>query len=105
MNDRPNIIEERLLGADFVRAAACLTVLAHHLGQRMSWRADFGPLDWLPVFSRIGTFGVSMFFVLSGFLLARPFWTALDEGRPMPSLKVYALRRAARIFPGYWFIL
>lgn len=97
--------EGRLLGADFVRAAACLTVLAHHLGQRMSWRADFGPLDWLPLFSRIGSFGVAMFFVLSGYLLARPFWRALDEGRPMPSLKVYALRRAARIFPGYWLIL
>ena len=97
--------EERLLGADFVRAAACLTVLAHHLGQRMSWRADFGLLDWLPMFSRIGTFGVAMFFVLSGYLLARPFWRALDDGRPMPSLGIYALRRAARIFPAYWFIL
>lgn len=105
MTGGPASTEDRLLGADFIRAAACLTVLAHHLGQRMSWRADFGPLEWLPVFSRIGTFGVAMFFVLSGYLLARPFWRALDEGRPMPSLKVYALRRAARIFPGYWLAL
>jgi peptidoglycan/LPS O-acetylase OafA/YrhL len=105
MIDRPAPTEARLPGADFLRAAACLTVLAHHLGQRMSWRVDFGVLDWLPPFSRIGSFGVAMFFVLSGYLLARPFWRALDEGRAMPSLRVYALRRAARIFPGYWLIL
>ena len=29
-------VEERLLGADFVRAAACLIVLFHHLAQRMT---------------------------------------------------------------------
>ncbi|WP_421760400.1 acyltransferase family protein [Devosia sp.] len=95
--------DNRLAGADFVRAAACTTVLLHHLMQRLN--AD-GPLDpilrGLKVFSHIGTFGVAMFFVLSGFLLARPFWEALDEGRPLPSLRVYALRRVARIVPGFW---
>lgn len=95
--------DNRLAGADFVRAAACTTVLLHHLMQRLN--AD-GPLDpvlrALKVFSHIGTFGVAMFFVLSGFLLARPFWRALDQGDPLPSLRVYALRRAARILPGFW---
>src|SRR5690606_30879217 len=45
------------------------------------------------------------FFVLSGFLLARPFWLALDAGKPMPAVKVYALRRMARILPGFWLAL
>jgi peptidoglycan/LPS O-acetylase OafA/YrhL len=57
------------------------------------------------VFNTVGGFGVGMFFVLSGFLLARPFWQALDDGRPLPSLRIYALRRAARIVPGFWLAL
>jgi len=98
-------MEHRLLGADFVRAAACLTVLFHHLAQRMSWNDDLGVIEPFRVFTQIGTFGVAMFFVLSGFLLARPFWKALDDGEQPPSLRVYALRRAARILPGFWLAL
>jgi peptidoglycan/LPS O-acetylase OafA/YrhL len=95
--------ETRLGGADFVRAAACMTVLLHHLMQRLDADRPLDPvLRGLKVFSHIGTFGVAMFFVLSGFLLARPFWQALDRGAALPSLRVYALRRAARILPGFW---
>lgn len=97
--------ENRLYGADFVRAAACLVVLFHHLAQRMSWRDDLGFLEWFRMFTQIGTFGVAGFFVLSGFLLSRPFWQALDRGEPMPSLTTYAMRRAARILPGFWLAL
>ena len=46
--------------------------------------------------------GVVLFFVLSGFLLAGPWVaSALDE-RPAPRLGRFAVRRAARIAPGYW---
>jgi peptidoglycan/LPS O-acetylase OafA/YrhL len=99
------LTENRLLGADFVRASACLIVLAHHFGQRMHGLTDFGIIDGLTIFSHIGAFGVAIFFVLSGYLLARPFWEALDAGRPIPSLRTYALRRAARILPAYWVAL
>lgn len=97
--------DNRLHGADFVRAAACVTVLFHHLAQRMSWNDHLGAIEWFRVFAQIGTFGVAMFFVLSGFLLARPFWQALDRGGAPPSLRTYALRRAARILPGFWLAL
>lgn len=97
--------DNRLNGADFVRAAACLTVLFHHLAQRMSWEDQLGAVEWFRIFAQIGTFGVAMFFVLSGFLLARPFWQALDRGEPAPSLRTYAMRRAARILPGFWLAL
>lgn len=97
--------DNRLHGADFVRAAACVTVLFHHLAQRMSWNDHLGAIEWFRVFAQIGTFGVAMFFVLSGFLLARPFWQALDRGEAPPSLRTYALRRAARILPGFWLAL
>lgn len=94
----------RLAGADFVRATACLMVLGHHVAQRVSPQV-LG--DWAPVSITFQMFamGVGGFFVLSGYLLARPFWTALDACEPMPSIRTYALRRAARILPGFWLAL
>lgn len=97
--------DTRLLGADFIRASACLLVLAHHLAQRLGSPKGGSYLDWVHSFAQVGAFGVSMFFVLSGFLLARPFWQALDRGEPMPSLRTYVLRRTARIVPGFWLAL
>lgn len=95
----------RLLGADFVRACACFIVLFHHLCQKIDFRSPLGEPDIAQALANGGTFGVGIFFVLSGFLLSRPFWQALDRGETMPSLRVYALRRAARILPGYWVAL
>lgn len=99
------MIENRLFGADFVRASACLIVVFHHLAQRVDWRADMGVFEFTRFFVATGGFGVGIFFVLSGFLLARPFWQALDRGEPMPNLATYTLRRAARILPGFWLAL
>jgi peptidoglycan/LPS O-acetylase OafA/YrhL len=95
----------RLYGADFIRASACFIVLFHHLAQRVDFRSELGANPFAQVFNSVGGFGVGVFFVLSGFLLARPFWLALDAGHAMPSLRVYALRRAARILPGFWLAL
>jgi peptidoglycan/LPS O-acetylase OafA/YrhL len=97
--------DSRLLGADFVRASACMIVLFHHLAQRADYQSALGTNPFIQVFTSVGGFGVGIFFVLSGFLLARPFWQALDGGKPLPSLRTYALRRAARIVPGFWLAL
>jgi len=50
--------------------------------------------------------GVALFFTLSGFLLTRP-WVShgADPGHPPPSVRRYAVRRAARILPAYWIAL
>jgi len=95
----------RLSGADFLRAAACMLVLLHHVAFRLD--LNKAPEGLRPVldFMVMGSFGVAVFFVLSGFLLARPFWLALDRGEAMPDLGVFALRRAARILPGFWLAL
>ncbi|WP_375451628.1 acyltransferase family protein [uncultured Devosia sp.] len=98
-------VDNRLLGADFVRASACCIVLAHHLAQRVDGGSALGRQPLVHMFNIVGGFGVAMFFVLSGFLLARPFWQAMDRGEPMPSLRIYALRRLARIVPGFWLAL
>jgi peptidoglycan/LPS O-acetylase OafA/YrhL len=96
---------KRLHGADFMRAVACLVVLFHHLAQRLSPAEISPPLELFRTFANNGTFGVAIFFVLSGYLLARPFWPALEQGQPLPSPRTYAMRRAARILPGFWLAL
>ena len=97
--------DDRLTGLDLLRALACLLVFAHHGVQRLDFNALTGA--WRPfyLFFNLGAFGVAIFFLLSGFLLARPFWLAFDAGAPMPSLRTYALRRAGRIVPGYYVAL
>lgn len=95
----------RLTGLDFMRAMACLLVFAHHTTQRLDYDALAGGWRVYYRFFNMGAFGVAIFFLLSGFLLARPFWLAFDAGTPMPSLATYALRRAARIVPGHYLAL
>ena len=58
-------------------------------------------IDLTPVFS-MGIAGVTIFFVLSGFLLATPFaqWHAGQRARPR--LGRYFFRRVMRVFPAYY---
>jgi peptidoglycan/LPS O-acetylase OafA/YrhL len=49
--------------------------------------------------------GVTLFFVLSGFLLYRPIAAALLDAAPGPSVWRYLRNRALRILPAYWVIL
>ena len=46
--------------------------------------------------------GLVAFFVLSGFLLSRPWFAAALEGRRPPGLRRYVRARAARILPAYY---
>jgi peptidoglycan/LPS O-acetylase OafA/YrhL len=49
--------------------------------------------------------GVAVFFVISGFLLYRPFLVARLEQRARPATGSYAWRRFLRIVPAYWVAL
>ena len=49
--------------------------------------------------------GVDVFFVLSGFLLYRPFARAHLQGGEPPAIGRYLKRRFLRIFPAYWLVL
>src|SRR3954464_13646605 len=49
--------------------------------------------------------GVTIFFVISGFLIYRPWVRARLRGEPSPLVRVYAWRRFLRIVPGYWVAL
>ena len=50
-------------------------------------------------------FGVPLFFVLSGFLLSRPFFLAIGRGSHHPSIKHYLWKRFLRIMPLYWLVV
>lgn len=58
--------------------------------------------DWV---GAQGTSGVSVFFVLSGYLLSRPFVRAAVWGDRRPSLARFARNRVLRIAPAYWAVL
>jgi peptidoglycan/LPS O-acetylase OafA/YrhL len=81
---------------DGLRAVAVLAVLLTHVAFQTGQitRGTGGAL-----LARFDA-GVAVFFVLSGFLLYRPY----AAGRP-PATGAYALRRAARILPAYWLVL
>jgi peptidoglycan/LPS O-acetylase OafA/YrhL len=48
---------------------------------------------------------VPVFFAISAFLLYRPYVQARLHGLPSPTVVPYAIRRVARIVPGYWLAL
>jgi peptidoglycan/LPS O-acetylase OafA/YrhL len=86
-------------GLDSVRFFAAFCVLAHHAG--FSSGATFR-WDLAGSFLARMDAGVEVFFVLSGFLLYRPFVAAQFSGSPAPRSGPFWTRRAARIFPAYW---
>lgn len=87
---------------DGLRGIAVLGILAFHCAE-YSGRIGFGPLGRLAEVA--GGEAVIWFFVISGFLLYRPFAAARADGRERPSAGLYARRRALRILPGYWIAL
>ncbi len=83
---------------DGYRALAVCLVLTTHVG-------FFSGIILLPgvgpVVARMD-FGVTLFFLLSGFLLYRPWARAAMTGAKAPNIRMYALRRSGRILPAYW---
>ncbi len=98
-------MNSRIRGADGFRAIACMMVIYHHVMQRLDPIAS--PM-WVQVIQYMGMrgeVGVSIFFVLSGCLLATPFWNAFIGHTPQPKMRTYFQNRAARILPAYYLIL
>ena len=94
-----------MLGIEGLRALAASSVLVYHVwlyGSPNHRTVDLGHAT--RVFENLRT-GVTLFFVLSGFLLFRPFVASALRGRKAPSLRNYLLNRALRILPAYWVIL
>jgi len=92
----------RFPGFDGLRAIAALSVAAAHAAfiSGFNIRSDF----WGPYFARLDI-GVATFFLISGFLLYRPFVAARFGRRRSRATGPYFRRRFLRIFPAYWVAL
>ncbi len=99
---------------DGLRFIAIAAVVLHHLmasylrtSQRLG-AVDL-PAQWWDVFPRSGMialayaghFGVHLFFVISGFVLALPFVRSYRKAAPRPHLGAYYVRRLIRLEPPY----
>ena len=95
----------KLKGFDGVRTIACFMVIAHHVSQvyNPSYLSDTYQLIWSLFYA--GQTGVSVFFILSGALLAYPFFYSFTNNQAMPSIKKYLARRFFRIAPAYYVTL
>lgn len=89
-----------------LRALCALGVLVYHAGTftGVTWGRD-ASLDGLGPWVQHLNVGVSVFFVLSGFLLFRPFVLAHLTDMPVGPVRPYLVRRLVRIFPAYWLAL
>ncbi len=92
-------------GFDGFRAIAALSVLVTHVAfyTGQTERPTFG-LELGDYLARLDM-GVAIFFLISGFLLYRPFVEKIFRNDSLPALGPYLKRRALRIFPAYWLCL
>lgn len=89
-----------------LRAWAAFWVLLYHawvysVPRDIEWAVAGLTLDFTPLI-RMGGAGVSIFFVLSGFLLALPYAEWQAGSRERPATGRYFFRRIARVFPAYY---
>ncbi len=86
---------------DGVRAIAALTIFAFHV----CFHLGLLNTDLLSRYLGNLNVGVPIFFVVSGFLIYRPFVAKRFAQERAPEIEPYAIRRGFRIVPAYWVAL
>jgi peptidoglycan/LPS O-acetylase OafA/YrhL len=97
--------QSRVAALTGLRGLAASTVVLYHVwlyGGPGAAKFPAGPL-WTPLTSLEA--GVTFFFVLSGFLLYRPYARALVTDGAWPDLRRFAIARFLRIVPVYWIVV
>lgn len=83
-----------LPGLDVLRGIAAAAVVVHH-SFSLGGRPD---VPGIAIWDGLGSWGVGLFFILSGYLLCDYFW----RPRRQASLKVFWVRRIFRVAPAYY---
>jgi peptidoglycan/LPS O-acetylase OafA/YrhL len=101
----PGPVVPRLAEVEGLRAVAASSIVIFHCWvfsspATLGW--NLGPVT---PFVQPLQGGVTLFFVLSGFLLYRPIVAAVLDGKALPDARTYLRNRALRILPAYWVIL
>jgi len=86
---------------DGLRAIAAVSILLLHT----AWVSGFTVRASLGAYTSRLEIGVSVFFLISGFLLYRPFAVSHLTGRRSPNARRFWERRILRIVPAYWLAL
>jgi peptidoglycan/LPS O-acetylase OafA/YrhL len=101
IRDKSNYIIE----LESIRGIAVLFVFFYHLyGVSFSGETKPGSYTLPMAFIAGGNTGVTLFFVLSGFLLSLPFIKGADKGQ-FPSIRDYFISRTLRILPLYYLVV
>ncbi|MGD0881941.1 MAG: acyltransferase [Acidimicrobiales bacterium] len=86
---------------DGLRAIAAVSILLLHT----AFVSGFTMRSSLGIYTSRFEIGVSVFFLISGFLLYRPFAVSHLAGRQSPNTRRFWERRLLRIVPAYWLAL
>ncbi len=108
-NDGARPLRQRFDSLDGLRALAALAVLVTHVGDAtaLSHRVLHLGGFTFPLNGAVYelNLGVEVFFVISAFLVYRPFLAAHVDGGRHPEPLRFLWRRAWRIYPAYWVAL
>ncbi|MBO0866860.1 MAG: acyltransferase, partial [Mycobacterium sp.] len=88
---------DRVASLTGIRAVAALLVVGTH----SAYTTGKYPHGYFGLVCSRMEIGVPIFFVLSGFLLFRPWVRSIARGTPAPSVSRYAWHRVRRIMPAY----
>jgi peptidoglycan/LPS O-acetylase OafA/YrhL len=92
----------RLLALDGLRGLAALMIVAHHYGPSQIVAGVGDPLAYVNRALGLAWSGVTLFFVLSGFLIGG---ILMDNVAAPNYYRIFYLRRACRILPAYALLL
>lgn len=100
----PESAKSRYLFIDALRGIAALGVLFHHLYYNSVLQEALQNVfpDWVTAVLNRGAFGVEVFFVLSGFVIAH---SIRDLSLSARSAGTFLLRRQIRLDPPYWTVI
>lgn len=91
--------ENRIESLDWLRGFAALSIMLYHLSDFTVTKA--APLDASSALGRLGIYGVSIFFILSGLSMAVVYNTYIKD---VPASVNFFIRRIFRIWPLLWLV-